>query len=107
MIRKEGLEHPNIMCRHLYHLRILGYQKVSIQLSDYTSDDFTTMKLRLYNWRKIYNQEIETQKCVTEEDELEALVTPEQLAVFETGQFARKTIKLFCQLSEEPAFFYQ
>ena len=75
-----------------------------IQLSDYTSDDFTTMKLRLYNWRKIYNAEIETQKWVTEEDELEALVTPEQLAVFENGELARKAIKLFCQVSEDPAF---
>ena len=71
----------------------------SIQLEGLTTDDYTSMKLRLYNWRKSYNKEIELQKWVTEEEQLEVLITPEQLATFENGEMARSAIKLFGQVS--------
>ena len=46
------------------------------------------MKLRLYNWRKLYNKKISEQRWETEEEQQEVLITPEQLAIFQQGEMA-------------------
>ena len=69
-----------------------------------TTEDFTAMKLRLYNWRKLYNKKISEQRWETEEEQQEVLITPEQLAIFQQGEMARKAITLFGFVSEDENF---
>ena len=75
-----------------------------LQFSGYTKDDILSMKLRLYSWRKVYNNLIDDQKWVNEEEDREVLVTPEQISIFERGEFSRKAIKLFGQADNSTSY---
>ena len=61
------------------------------------------MKLRLYNWRKLYNKKISEQKWETEEEQ-QVLITPEQLAIFQQGEMTRKAITSFGYVSDDVNF---
>ena len=69
-----------------------------------TTEDFTAMKLRLYNWIKLYNKKISEQRWETEDEQQEVLITPEQLAIFQQGEMARKAITTFGYVSEDENF---
>ena len=76
----------------------------NLHLPACTCEDFVSMKLRIHNWRKVYNKQIEEQRWVNEVDDLEVLVTPEQCANFEQGELARSAVKLFGRVTEERNF---
>ena len=76
----------------------------SLELPCSTIEDFTAMKLRLFNWRKIYNKKIGEQKWQTEEEQLDVLITPEQIARFEHGETARQAVITFGYVSNDNDF---
>ena len=76
----------------------------NIEINSYTLDDYTSMKLRLFNWRKIYNKEIKEQKWIDDDNQMEVLITPEQVALFEQGELARTAVKLFGKVAEDPEY---
>ena len=65
---------------------------------------FIAMRLRLCQWRKSYEKLIDNQKWMDEEDLMEVLITPEQIAVFQQGVEARSAVKLLGQVSSDPSF---
>ena len=75
-----------------------------IDIPPCTHDDFMSLKLRLYSWRKSYNKQVDEQRWCHYEDDMEALITPEQVSTFESGELARTAIKLFGKVSVEDNF---
>ena len=69
-----------------------------LKINGHSCDDYTAMKLRFCNWRKTYGRLVEDKKWEFEEEFRDVLVTPEQLAIFERGELARKAIKLHLKM---------
>ena len=69
-----------------------------------SKDDCVSMKLRLTKWRKSYNKATDERRWEIEEEESEALITPEQVKIFSEGSFSREVVKLFGRLVDDQSF---
>ena len=69
-----------------------------------SKEECIAMKLRLSKWMKSYNKSIDERKWEIEEEENEALITPDQVKAFEEGELAREVVKLFGKVVEDNNF---
>lgn len=64
-------------------------------LKNYTADDIVRIKVRASNWSRSYNPAAREHEAVRYEEELDVLLTPDQIKQYESSQDARDAIKLF------------
>jgi integrase len=75
-----------------------------VDLPNCSTDDYTSMKLRLCKWRNSYSKQTDEQRWLHEEDDREVLVTPEQRVRFEKGLLAAKAVQLFQEVARNERF---
>ena len=56
----------------------------------------------MVNWSSSYNDDVKERDNQRSEEELDVLITPEQVSTFENSGDARKAIKLFASFSKDP-----
>lgn len=65
----------------------------------FTKDDVLTIKMLFISWRKSLNKKVQLQQSLKAEDALDSLITPEQVAIWESSLCKRTAIKLLGSFS--------
>jgi len=69
-----------------------------------SAQDCLSLKLRMVKWRQSYNKAVDERRWEIEGDENDALITPDQVEIFEQGAMSRQVIKLFGNILDNPSY---